>query len=426
MGTKMEIDKEEIEAAIRKLEDESSARPDDPVIWNNLGVNRAILGCQEKAIKSYENAIACAPDYELARNNLSASLMAIGNKYASTKEWDEASRFYGLAIPSASGDVLAALHYNLGIIQFHQKEWQGAIRSFNISRKYGSGNHREALINLGAAKSANGNQHWALEDYQEAESMGPDDPDLLNNIGVTHARLAETENTERSMTTAMTYFARSLMLKSDLEIAVENSRICEAEIKIYQESLAQNLECTTAPESDDYSGPQKVSDLDVETFLQGLGPIPPDPYIQLKLAESTFQNQDGQVWFHTAAQAYANAAELLLEAILLPKVKENSLMEGYVRKAYNNTLGDYADILHRILNNEEIELSNKMFGHRNDIRRLIKLIYAMSSSSGGRPMAHGVTENQPVKADANRKIVLGRFASADADEGILELLFKLA
>ena len=168
----MEIDKEEIEAAIRKLEDESSARPDDPVIWNNLGVNRAILGCQEKAIKSYENAIACAPDYELARNNLSASLMAIGNKYASTKEWDEASRFYGLAIPSASGDVLAALHYNLGIIQFHQKEWQDAIRSFNISRKYGSGNHREALINLGAAKSANGNQHWRSRAIKKLRGWG--------------------------------------------------------------------------------------------------------------------------------------------------------------------------------------------------------------------------------------------------------------
>jgi len=152
-------------------------------------------------------------------------------------------RLYERAMSGLDMDLLSDLYYNFGLIRFDQNDWQQAIKSFNRSIEYSPKNKRDALINLGASKSEQGDQVWALNDYQVAERMGEaDDADLLNNIGVSHARLAEGGGAQDSFKTAIEYFNRSLVLKPDWEVAQDNLRTCADTLGTYQELLAQQTQ----------------------------------------------------------------------------------------------------------------------------------------------------------------------------------------
>ena len=427
------MDREKIETCIRQLEEELLVRPDDPVLLNNLGANHSMLGDHSRAIEFYDRALTKSGDYRLARNNRCIALLAIGNEYADKDELDEASRYYESAVLDADGDLLADLHYNRGIVQFRQRDWQGAMQSFNTSRTHCNGNDRDTLINLGAAKSEIGNQHWALEDYREARIMG-DDEDLYNNMGVSHARLSETEDTERSLSEAISYFKRSLTLNPDLDIAVENLRVCEGEHELYRQSLAENPGDRKEEPSDQALEPDKVSDEEIEKFLDELGDIPADPYRLLKVAERFFRNREreSRFWDRDAVQYYSNAVPMLLDTILIPGVKEHPLLGKHLRPGPGNH-SDFAyhtDYLIRIINDKsltEIHLgkSHLKFADKDRIQRLVDLIRATSSTGGSRPLAHGNPEDQPVIPDKTRRIVLGALAYQDEDEGILEILFDL-
>jgi tetratricopeptide (TPR) repeat protein len=158
----------------------------------------------------------------------------------SPEDYQIKGELYERAVSGQDLDLVSDLYYNLGIVRFQQQDWEQAITSFNRSIEYSPKNKRDALINLGASKSESGDQTWALKDYRLAEGMPEaNDADLLNNIGVSYARLAETGNPEVSLTTAMDYFNRSLLLRQGWEVAQENQRTCSDELDMHRARLAE-------------------------------------------------------------------------------------------------------------------------------------------------------------------------------------------
>ena len=161
------IDKQLIKESLentenKKLKDYKNAlklSPNDPSIYNNLGISFIKLRKFQEALKSFKKAIDLQPNFEIAHNNL-------GNAFQELNQYQQAVSCYQKAIDINPSYAVA--HYNLGNVLVEIGKTRDAISSYKNAIKYDS-KHSSTRHNLSRAQLAiddfkNGWEEYELRD----------------------------------------------------------------------------------------------------------------------------------------------------------------------------------------------------------------------------------------------------------------------
>lgn len=151
----------------------SGQYPDDPFIWNFLGIAHAALGNPQDSIKHCSRALELNPAYAEAHQN-------IGNALASMGKHEEAIDSYNRAL-QIKPDMVKALN-SMGPALAAMEKYEEAIDSYNRALKI-KPDYPEALNNLGITLMEMGRHPEAIENFRKALQLKPNQPETLNNLG---------------------------------------------------------------------------------------------------------------------------------------------------------------------------------------------------------------------------------------------------
>ena len=173
-------------AALAELLKAQKLNPDDPYLYNDLGLCYMAKKHYDLSIRNFKKAIELKPDYAPARNNL-------GTAYLATQDWDAAIA----AFNEITKDVLYATpHYpltNLGLAYFHKGDYKTAERYFLKALKL-QPNFVLALRNLGRTYLADGKIDQAITLFQQAVAQSPDNAMLRMDLGNAFRAIGDNQN----------------------------------------------------------------------------------------------------------------------------------------------------------------------------------------------------------------------------------------
>jgi len=147
--------------------------PDDPILYNLIGVANAGLGNPEIAIGSFSKAIKLKPDYAEVYSNLGAVFKDLGR-------YKEAISSFANAIKLAPTD--ADSYYNLGNLFKDACAYEKAAASYRKAIQHRA-DYAWAHNNLGTVLRELGRREEAVVSYTKAVSLKPDYAQAHNNLG---------------------------------------------------------------------------------------------------------------------------------------------------------------------------------------------------------------------------------------------------
>ena len=196
-------------------------RPENPVVWNNLGAALADKGDVDGAIAAYRGAVKHDPKYATAHTNLGVALKDNGDANGAIAAYKEAIKHdpkYALA------------HYNLGVALKDNGDANGAIAAFKEAVKYDP-KLAWAHNNLGAALSDNGDANGAIAAYKEAIKHDP-------KLAPAHYNLGFALNGKGDVDGAVAAYKEAIRLDPKEATAHTNLGVIYAEQKKYAEAIA--------------------------------------------------------------------------------------------------------------------------------------------------------------------------------------------
>ncbi|MBT8339002.1 MAG: tetratricopeptide repeat protein [Desulfatitalea sp.] len=114
--------------ALRELIKARDMNPEDPFVYNDLGLCYMAKKRMPDAIANFKKAVALKPSYTPARNNL-------GSAYLAVKEWDAAIAIFKEIAKDA---LYATPQYplsNLGLAHFHKGDYDQALQYYKDALK---------------------------------------------------------------------------------------------------------------------------------------------------------------------------------------------------------------------------------------------------------------------------------------------------
>lgn len=150
---------------LKKLD---SAVPNHPGILYLLGICQSKAGNKENAIRTYRQVLGLMPTFVEAMNNLGVDLRSTGNP-------SEAIPYFANAINNRPDFIDAGINMAGALMDIQRLEEASDIL-IRLLQQHPS--HPAVLCNLGRAHLLAGNAQAALEHFQQAYNLLPDDSDI--------------------------------------------------------------------------------------------------------------------------------------------------------------------------------------------------------------------------------------------------------
>ena len=155
--------------AIAQLEEAVRLRHDYPKAQNNLVNALLSIGRTHEAVPHFEEALRLRPDFAEAHNNLGNALGSMGSTHDAIAHYEEALRLR---------PDYAEAHNGLGVaLKNVPGRGNDSVAQFEEALRLNPGFY-QAEFNLGTALKAMGRITEAIEHYEEASSLKPDDPTI--------------------------------------------------------------------------------------------------------------------------------------------------------------------------------------------------------------------------------------------------------
>jgi type IV pilus assembly protein PilF len=202
--------------ALRELLKAQELNPEDPVLYNDMGLVYMAKEKYDIAIQQFEKALQLNPNYSPAKNNL-------GSAYLAKKEWDKAIRM----LENVTGDMLYATpHFplaNLGWAYYNKGDYAKAEKYLKEALDLNP-DFFIARLNLGRTYLATGRLHAARSIFEDLAKETPKNPVLLLEMGRTYRLLGNYNNATLALKGAIEY-------SEDSDLALEAASELR---KIYQ------------------------------------------------------------------------------------------------------------------------------------------------------------------------------------------------
>ena len=150
--------------------------PDEPFIYNLLGVLYAHMGSYKESINNYSRAIKLNPRYFEAFNNA-------GVAYISWKKFDKAIEYLDRSIQI--NPLYAEAYNNKGNALKEKEEYDLAIESYQKSANLNP-NFIDAIANAGIIHDIRNDFAKAVKCFNQALSLNPTNTSLLYNLANSH------------------------------------------------------------------------------------------------------------------------------------------------------------------------------------------------------------------------------------------------
>lgn len=192
-------------AAIKLFLEALEARPDDPILHNNLANAFKLDKQRNEAIRHYQRALALDPKFAEAHNNLAGL-------YAQKGAYSEALHHYKTALHLAP-DFTSA-HYNLGLLLLRNNQLEAARTQFNNVLSLHP-HHLESQFYIGALDLEAGRLAEAEQAFDAVLQQDPEHVEALTNLGVVYLRQDKNQ-------LAIDYFTKALALDNEHNEARNN------------------------------------------------------------------------------------------------------------------------------------------------------------------------------------------------------------
>jgi Flp pilus assembly protein TadD len=160
-------------------------QPDNPTVYNLIGMAELQKGDNARAIESFNKALMLAPKYSDARNNRAAAYVQLG-QYAMAE-----TDFLSVLADDTYANR-AGVYFNLGSLYFARGNLAGAEE--NLRRATRGAGPVEAYFMLGEVEEKLGKSAAAESSYREAMSRAPERADIILGLAkflVAHGRRDE-------------------------------------------------------------------------------------------------------------------------------------------------------------------------------------------------------------------------------------------
>lgn len=219
-----ELEKGNIPEAISALKMAASDNPNDPRIYNNLGIAYELMKDYTNARKAFRKALELNPYNSAILNNLAELSRSEGKQndaielYASAIASDpmfvepylnvarlflDLSEFK-LAEPYVRKSIEiepdnAEAHFMLGIIANITDRSEEAITHFQVALKHDT-EQPSVLTNLGTAFRGTGDANRAIIAFEKAAELSPGHLSALNNLGLLYRETGRADKAEEILT----------------------------------------------------------------------------------------------------------------------------------------------------------------------------------------------------------------------------------
>lgn len=181
----------------------------------------------EKAILNHNMELAqlyYIKAYELEPDNVQV-LQKMANLYFEIKRYDLAEVAIKMILKQQPDDLNAIEQYGLLLIE--QRKYIEAKE--NLGRVIAKQQSWRAYNGLGIIANLEDNPENAIIFFKKADSINPNSPELLNNIGFAYYSADK-------LNEAATYYIKALQINSSFEKAIYNYGLLQARLKNYEEA----------------------------------------------------------------------------------------------------------------------------------------------------------------------------------------------
>jgi len=207
-----ELNRGEFGKAFEAFERAKKIYPDDPNIYNGIGLIYFQQRQYGKAIVEFKKALRLNPDFTDAHNSL-------GTTYAQIKKWDEAIVEFRTALSDPFYRTPELAHYNLGLALMEKGELIEAVKELHIAVQMQPGFIR-ALDKYGVALFRLNRIQEAVKQFKRAIEMNPDYMVPYLNLGLAYMKQGKRED-------AIVQFKIMLERSKDEELTITAKRYLE-------------------------------------------------------------------------------------------------------------------------------------------------------------------------------------------------------
>ena len=217
----------EAEAIYRQL---LAVYPQNPDLWQLLGVIAHQSGRLDEALALIQRAIAANPGAFAYHNNLGLLLTKLGRREEAVAAFQNAIRL--------QPDV-AESHYNLGITLCEMRRAAEAVEAYQAALKL-QPKHASARLNLGLALTMSGRVDDAIAQYREVLREEPGNVSVAVNLGNLLKDLARLDEATDLYRTAILHAPDDCNAHNNLGIALKDSGEIDAALQSIRRSIALN------------------------------------------------------------------------------------------------------------------------------------------------------------------------------------------
>jgi len=175
-----------VDEAIKYLEKSLALNPRFFLSWNALGLARSMKGDMQGAIAGFRKCLEINPQFSEAHNNL-------GTIYQETKMFDQAEQEFRKALENPGYSSAELPHYNLARLYFTNDRIDDAYNevqsALQIKSRFAMAHNLKGLI-----LEKKGSLEEAVDSYEEAYKLVPDDVNFGFNLGLAYYKNDEPES----------------------------------------------------------------------------------------------------------------------------------------------------------------------------------------------------------------------------------------
>jgi type IV pilus assembly protein PilF len=207
-----ELNRGNFTEAFKALERAKKIYPDDPNIYNGLGLISLYQRQYQNAVAEFHNALRLNPNFSDAHNNL-------GTTYAQMKKWDEAIEEFRTALSDPFYRTPELARYHLGVALMEKGEIIEAVKELHAAVQMRSDFER-ALDKYGVALFRLNRVQEAVKQFKQAIEANSEYIDPHLNLGLAYMKQGKREE-------AITEFKIVLERSKDEELTASARRYLE-------------------------------------------------------------------------------------------------------------------------------------------------------------------------------------------------------
>ncbi len=214
------VEEGDIPKAYSKFEEALTLAPEDPQLYNRLGMLEMSRGEPAKARTHFTEACQLAPD-------VSRYHMRLGDSLQRLEKFEEAIQAYARSLELEPRNAPA--WNNRGFANFNINRWNEALRCYDESMR-SDPSYAVAWYNYGYTLQLSGRLNDSKDYYQRAVELDPDDKIAWNNLANVHYNQGHYER-------SIEIYKKSIDLDSNYVIAINNIGNALDHLYRYEESI---------------------------------------------------------------------------------------------------------------------------------------------------------------------------------------------